>query len=57
MCEKLVGVISAIGELKHTKFLKPSFFYALKWAIKPVLSDQVTYTVYVFLKSVEQNMD
>ena len=39
----MVGVTSAIGELQHTEFLKPLFLYALKWAISPVLSDQVTY--------------
>jgi len=45
MCENLVGVTSAIGELRHTEFLKSSFLYALKWAISLVLSDQVTYVV------------
>ena len=37
------GVTFATGELQHTEFLKPSFLDALKWAIRPVLSDQVTY--------------
>jgi len=39
----LVGVILAFGELQHTEFLKASFFWALKWAISPVLSDQIMY--------------
>ena len=55
MCENFVGVTLAIGKLQHTEFLKLSFLYALKWAISPVLLDQVTYdkvwacTVYVQL--------
>jgi len=42
MCENLEGVTLAIGELQNTEFLKLSFLSALKWAIHPVLSDQVT---------------
>ena len=47
MCEKLVGVTLAIDELQQTEFLKPLFLYALKWAISPVLSDQVKYSKFM----------
>jgi len=51
-CEKFALVTSAIGELLHTELLKLSFLCALKWAIRPVLSDQVTnYTRYMVWES------
>ena len=46
-CKNLVGITLAIGELRHTEFLKPSFLYALKWAISLVLSDEVTYCMHI----------
>ena len=43
MCENLVGVTLAVGELQHTEFIKQLFFSALIYAIRPHLLDQVTY--------------
>ena len=35
-------VAAFIGELQHFENLKPSYLSTCKWAISPILSDQVT---------------
>ena len=42
MCENLVHVASSIGELQHTRYLKPEFLDTFKRLVFP---DWATYTV------------
>ena len=42
-CENLMHVAAFIGELQHYKNFKPSYLSIGKWAIRPFLSDQVTF--------------
>ena len=43
LCGNLVHIASTIGELQHTKYLKPAFLDTFKYAIRPVFPDWVTY--------------
>ena len=43
-CENLVCVATIIGQLQHSKYLKLTFLDTVKWAIRPVFPETVTYS-------------